>query len=470
MVVQTSVPSSENGAMTSEPAILSPAEPAQSKDTPVQQPQPASHAKPRRSHSLTSSLKNLSLNLRRKGSNTSLTSFGSNYKWGRSSSQAANYNEKDGGDGGANGSERNGNGSRRGSGLFANASSTSLNSLFSMWSGKSKKDKASESSEKLKTKRSLRRRKTKKNKRRPTNNNNKTMAIEDQSLPSPNLFPPGLSFTVGVSEDSNLQFRATMEDYHTYITNFRSEADSGYFAIFDGHAGKHVAKWCGLKLHELISKHIRDLSNDKTISTALKSAFLEADMVSSQEIKSSSGSTAAVAVLKWEPINPEDKDRENQEGVMIPKHRMLYTANAGDTRIVLCRHGKAVRLTYDHKGSDSKEQARIIELGGVVISNRVNGILAVTRAFGDQYMKNLITAKPYTTETEINSSDEFLIIACDGLWDVCSDQEAVDYVRSTFDPKEASQSLVNYALKKYSTDNVTVMVIRLDNSVFCSNL
>jgi protein phosphatase PTC1 len=52
---------------------------------------------------------------------------------------------------------------------------------------------------------------------------------------------------------------------------------------------------------------------------------------------------------------------------------VLYTANAGDARGVLCRGGKAVRLTYDHKGSDKQEAKRIVDAGGFVLNNRVNG-------------------------------------------------------------------------------------------------
>lgn len=95
--------------------------------------------------------------------------------------------------------------------------------------------------------------------------------------------------------------------------------------------------------------------------------------------------------------------------------RVLYTANAGDARAVLCRAGKAVRLTYDHKGSDRQEAKRIMDAGGFVMNNRVNGVLAVTRALGDSSMKEFVVGAPYTTETELSDEDEFLIIACDGV-------------------------------------------------------
>lgn len=144
------------------------------------------------------------------------------------------------------------------------------------------------------------------------------------------------------------------------------------------------------------------------------------------------------------------------------RKRVLYAANVGDSRIVLCRGGTALRLSYDHKGSDPHETARIIKAGGLVIGNRVNGMLAVTRSLGDGYMKSLVTGNPYTTRTELCAEDEFVIIACDGLWDVCTDQEAVELVRDVMDPKQAAKTLVSNAIRKYSSDNITCMVIRLD--------
>ena len=98
------------------------------------------------------------------------------------------------------------------------------------------------------------------------------------------------------------------------------------------------------------------------------------------------------------------------------RQRVLYTANVGDARIVLCRSGKALRLSYDHKGSDENEGRRVANAGGLILNNRVNGVLAVTRALGDAYMKDLVTGHPYTTETVIQPDiDEFIILACDGV-------------------------------------------------------
>lgn len=161
--------------------------------------------------------------------------------------------------------------------------------------------------------------------------------------------------------------------------------------------------------------------------------------------------------------------------------RVLYCANAGDARGVLCRAGKAVRLTYDHKGSDKQEAKRITDAGGFVMGGRVNGVLAVTRSLGDSSMKEFVVGAPFTTETELCDEDEFLILACDGvsffscnfarlyqlsssqLWDVIGDQAAVNQIKTIDDAQTASQHLLRYALNNHTTDNVTVVVVRFKN-------
>ncbi|KAF3483381.1 uncharacterized protein GIQ15_02705 [Arthroderma uncinatum] len=328
------------------------------------------------------------------------------------------------------------------------------------------------------------------------------------------------SFQVGVTEDRNRKCRRTMEDTHAYLYNFLGaplapakqtdvpaqgegvpdaasdvvETDNGYFAIFDGHAGSFAAEWCGKKLHLILEDTIRK-NPSAAVPMLLDQTFTSVDQQLEQLPLRNSGCTAVIAVLRWEDRlpspaaslaestkrkgNSDDPEGGSIEGskpgpsedspaVSPPEEqairsRVLYTANVGDARIILCRNGKALRLSYDHKGSDENEGLRITNAGGLILNNRVNGVLAVTRALGDTYMKDLVTGHPFTTETIIQpETDEFLILACDGLWDVCSDQEAVDLVRNTKDPQVASKILVEYALSRFSTDNLSCMIVRFD--------
>ncbi|EFX02868.1 protein phosphatase [Grosmannia clavigera kw1407] len=266
------------------------------------------------------------------------------------------------------------------------------------------------------------------------------------------------------------------------------ETDNGYFAIFDGHAGTFAADWCGKKLHLILEDTIRKNPN-APIPELLDQTFTSVDVQLEKLPIKNSGCTAAIAVLRWEDRVPSSQSVTGSQNVAsntaaaaeivsppadaetthtkpkasATRQRVLYTANVGDARIILCRGGKALRLSYDHKGSDENEGRRIANAGGLILNNRVNGVLAVTRALGDTYIKDLVTGHPYTTETVIQpETDEFIIIACDGLWDVCTDQDAVNLVRNVQDPAAAAKMLVDHALAHFSTDNLSCMIVRLD--------
>jgi protein phosphatase PTC1 len=75
-------------------------------------------------------------------------------------------------------------------------------------------------------------------------------------------------------------------------------------------------------------------------------------------------------------------------------------------------------------------------------------------------MKEYVVGSPYTTETELGSEDEFLILACDGLWDITGDQGAIDLIRHISDAQAAAETLVKHALERQTNDNVTVLVVR----------
>ncbi|KAI8855014.1 phosphatase 2C-like domain-containing protein [Chytridium lagenaria] len=254
-----------------------------------------------------------------------------------------------------------------------------------------------------------------------------------------------------------------MEDSHSYIYNYDGVNGQGFFAIYDGHAGRGAAEWCGIHLHETL----RTLLHEKPttpVPELLNQSFLMTDTQLSLKKSVFSGCTAIVAFMRME--EREDEIAETGEREVKRKvrrrRRVLYTANVGDARAVLSRGGKAIRLSYDHKGSDSQEAQRVVGSGGFMVNNRVNGVLAVTRALGDVTMKEWVIGAPYTVETVLEDHDTFLILACDGVWDVCSDQEAVDFIGKMSDPDKAAQELLAYSLQKCSTDNLSVIVVRID--------
>ncbi|KAI8588024.1 phosphatase 2C-like domain-containing protein [Geranomyces variabilis] len=266
-------------------------------------------------------------------------------------------------------------------------------------------------------------------------------------------------FKIGFAEDKNKKYRRTMEDAHAYFYNFGKSNGSGWFAIFDGHAGKSAADWCGEHMHQNFEKVLHD-NPTLPVPDLLNRSFLLTDQQLGERKGSYSGCTAVVGYIRTEERAGDD----GEHGQPPQKRRVLYTANAGDARAVLCRDGKAIRLSYDHKGSDPAEAKRIVESGGFVMNNRVNGVLAVTRSLGDISMKEWVIGSPYTTETVLDEQDSFLILACDGIWDVCSDQTATDLIREVQDPQEAAEDLLDYALENFTTDNLSVLIVRLDQT------
>jgi len=139
----------------------------------------------------------------------------------------------------------------------------------------------------------------------------------------------------------------------------------------------------------------------------------------SDEVGKDSGTTAVVALMKG------DK---------------LYVANAGDSRCVLCRGGKSLDLSVDHKPEDDIERKRIENAGAKIEGDgRVNGGLNLSRAIGDHAYKTnkdmlpeeqAITALPDITEHTITKEDTFMVLACDGIWNVMESEEVIEFVHS----------------------------------------
>jgi len=134
--------------------------------------------------------------------------------------------------------------------------------------------------------------------------------------------------------------------------------------------------------------------------------------------------------------------------------RELYVANAGDSRCVVCRDGKAIEMSYDHKPEDEIERTRINKAGGRVTQDgRVNGGLNLSRAIGDHAYKTnkdlplsdqMISPVPDVKKLTIDpEKDSFVLLACDGIWNSLSSQETVDFVNDRLEKKNAKHD-TNY--------------------------
>ncbi|KAL0312055.1 UNVERIFIED_CONTAM: putative protein phosphatase 2C 22 [Sesamum radiatum] len=216
--------------------------------------------------------------------------------------------------------------------------------------------------------------------------------------------------------------------------------------VFDGHGGKHAADFACYHLPRFI---VEDEDFPQEIERVMSSAFLQTD-------------TAFAEACSL--------DTDLASGPLLWLLFSLVVANAGDCRAVLCRRGKAIEMSRDHKPVCLRERRRIEASGGYVYDGYLNGLLNVARALGDWHMEGLkgqdggpLTAEPELMSRKLTEEDEFLIIGCDGIWDVFMSQNAVDFARRRLqehnDPVMCSRDLVDEALKRKSGDNLSVVVV-----------
>ena len=279
------------------------------------------------------------------------------------------------------------------------------------------------------------------------------------------IYPASGTFQgVSVAEEMNPLRRSTMEDVHRVLPVFDNDPSMSFVGIYDGHGGRDIVDFLATELEKNIAQELK-VEDGASIPDKLARAYLLTDVQSCQAELMGSGATAVTCLIK-KSVKKMEGGRE--EEVV----REIYAANVGDSRAVLCREGRGVRLTYDHKADDGAEQARIEAAGGFVLRNRVLGILAVTRSFGDHRMKDYVVGLPYTSTTMVREEkggggDPFLILACDGVWDVLSDDEAVGLVQGLWEREggrvdvDAAGLLVQESMRRGSSDNITCVVVVL---------
>ena len=219
-------------------------------------------------------------------------------------------------------------------------------------------------------------------------------------------------------------WRMEMEDAHVCNTSFALK-DHSFFGVFDGHAGPKVSQYCSQHLLDCIVENIKptqDTVTDK-VKEGIKQGFLKLD----EQLQK---------LPQW--ASGEDRSGTTAIVTMVTPKKIIW-ANCGDSRGLLCRDGKVVFATQDHKPYNPDEKSRIERAGGTVMMQRVNGSLAVSRALGDFDYKRaadlpateqLVSPEPeLTVQDRELSTDEFLLLACDGVFDVMTNEEVIKFVR-----------------------------------------
>ena len=279
--------------------------------------------------------------------------------------------------------------------------------------------------------------------------------LHNTSLTNSILYSPLLRFmdTIVYGVAAQQGPRSYMEDAHCIIPDYGSlpnapaEFCASFIGVFDGHGGRAAAQFCADNVHHNVLSAMKLCTS---LEQSFIHGFLETENQFLEQAKAQGECSGSVGVCT------------------IIRGRELYLCNLGDCRAVLCRGGTAVSLTKDHKPTVFEEKLRVERDGGKIEYDLVNGEIAVTRSIGDidpetgNKIRGL-TAQPDVYCYSITEEDEFLVIACDGLWDVFKSQEAVTYARKSLeelnDVVKTAEDLVKEALRKQSLDNVTVAVI-----------
>ncbi len=249
--------------------------------------------------------------------------------------------------------------------------------------------------------------------------------------------------------------RPTMEDTHLNV----KLDDIHLMAVFDGHGGNEASDLLPQLVKKYILEPLVDVNlryNPTKMNHHIREAFKKIDDIIVSNISDESGSTATILIS----IDP-----------------LIYVVNLGDSRSVIFKYLDPKKSpimvfeTQDHKPDIPEESKRIYELGGFVEQEedddpRLNGSLATSRAFGDEYLKTHTFAEfkgPLSIEPSIKiikKKPEFKyygILACDGLWDVVDSKIAIKYLHE-YGISNGAKNLVDIALYKESSDNISVIV------------
>nr|XP_010933108.1 probable protein phosphatase 2C 75 isoform X1 [Elaeis guineensis]XP_019709343.1 probable protein phosphatase 2C 75 isoform X1 [Elaeis guineensis]XP_029123002.1 probable protein phosphatase 2C 75 isoform X1 [Elaeis guineensis] len=274
-----------------------------------------------------------------------------------------------------------------------------------------------------------------------------------------------------------------------------------FFAVFDGHGGSHVSALCKERMHVILAEELAAAG----VAEATDEDRWRAAMARSFERMDELALTACVCGnVGYPPCRCERSGIESDivgstAVVALVSRDRLLVANCGDSRAVLSRAGRAFPLSSDHKPDRPDELARIEAAGGRVIylnGARVHGILAMSRALGDRYLKPAVISEPEVRIVQRSAEDECLIIASDGLWDVLPNDLACDVARRCLEEADTAKGtedlgtgaaegatgvqeeqqaseehcsaaaalLARLALGRKSADNISVIVIDLRRS------
>jgi len=256
-------------------------------------------------------------------------------------------------------------------------------------------------------------------------------------------------------------WRESMEDAHCVQLSLPKHPDFAFLGIFDGHSGSLCATYMAENLHKNIDT-VEDLFDQEALAkTCIKT---DEQFLSTEQYVYNDDGCACIFTLC----------HTDENGVV-----KLINGNIGDSRTVFAKKEnnsyKAIPCTFDHKPTDAKEKERIEAAKGYVSLQRVDGQLALSRAFGDRQLKTptdfpgekkKVTANPEFVLITDGTSNDFVFMACDGIYeaDIFNRQDVIDWIavklETTDDLAQICASLLDECLERGSHDNMSAMIMQ----------
>lgn len=259
---------------------------------------------------------------------------------------------------------------------------------------------------------------------------------------SPSLFFNSIKFSSKLEQNEN--FRQYMEDYLVTIAGFNKTSLCYLFCIFDGHGGKETAEFCSKHFPTILQKKI--ITKPYDVEDCLEQSFLsmEKELEKKRDKYLEVGNTATVAYID---------------------NKVLWVANVGDSSCLLVGKNKASFVSIDDDFANKEEIKRVEKLGGKIIDERLEGELAVSRSIGDFGLKGKgLICTPHIKKIVLDANSRYCILASDGIWDDLGPEDVLKICNEKKEPDAIVNELVKKALESGSEDNISCIVVQLNNN------
>mmetsp|Transcript_6689 Transcript_6689/g.9706 ORF Transcript_6689/g.9706 Transcript_6689/m.9706 type:complete len:267 (-) Transcript_6689:1524-2324(-) len=222
-----------------------------------------------------------------------------------------------------------------------------------------------------------------------------------------------------------------------------------FLGVFDGHRGESASTYARAHLCSNVMRAVIDWESMSSIKEAFFEGFQKTNddfLKHATDLQLHAGTCATAAFL-----------------VSGKQTKHLLVANVGDTQAVLgsIKDTRPIVLTTKH--DPAMEKRRIRNAGGEVVywmnTARVNGILGISRSIGDAQFNHLVPAHPDFQSIPLEHHHDCFVIATDGLWDVMTTREVLEFARKYPKREAVARALVLEAQQRRSKDNCTVLVL-----------